>query len=72
MIGPIVVAASCCGVNGAGGREYFNHGFESFWDWNVGAGYVWDNNPWWVGAISYLLLLLSKLYGCLWARLALN
>ena len=36
--GPIVVAASCWGVNGAGGGEYFNHGFASFCDENFGFG----------------------------------
>jgi hypothetical protein len=72
MIERMVVAANCCGVNGAGGVEYFSHGFESFWDEKVGDGYVWDINPWCVGASSYLLLLLSKLYGCLCARLALK
>ena len=54
----MVVADNCCGVNGAGGGEYFNQGFDNLLDSNVGAGYVWDIRALWVGVTSYLLLLL--------------
>ena len=57
--GPMVVAANCCGVNGAGGGEYFrtNHGFVSLFAANVGTGYVSDRILSCVGgATSYLLL----------------
>ena len=36
----MVVAESCCGVNGAGGGEYFNQGFDNLNDWNDCGGYV--------------------------------
>ena len=64
--GPIVVAASCCWVNGAGGGEYFNQGFDILNDWyGVGGGYVPTG-----GTSCLLLFLLPKSKGCLCARLA--